>query len=1034
MRSWVWSSHRHDADSAGRMSCVPRGAAISAMNAGVYGFAGAGQRNRAPRRGNTLARLARDRVHVTHGLETLEKPAQLRQVLDLDDGRDHGSTVVVDLHIGATEIDLRLRDDRRDVSQEPGAIPGLDLDGHRIHLFCARLPLHLHQPVGVHHVAHIRTVAAVYRHTLSSRDVSADRLTGDGLAAAREACEHVGVAVHSHESRRCGRARQRDAERVLFRRAFAVAEAQHGAPRADVAVSDSRQKVVEGIELEFLSQLVELIVLDRAQRHLTQAAEFFVKRLAPLLDVLFSPLLLEPLPYLFPGARRLDEAQPVTRRTARTLRRQHLHDVAVLEAMIQRHHAAVHLGTDTAVTDVGVDAVGEVHRRRSLWEGADITARREDEHLVLQDVDPHRVDERLSVEPLLLPVHEQAEPCETLIETRAVGTLVPPVRGHPVLRCLVHLLRADLHLHGLARVRYHGRVQGLIAVALRHRDVVLEATGNRLPQRVDDAERAIAVLDRVDEDAERDDVVALVEVLLAPPHLFVDAVQVLGAAGDLRRHAERFELALENLSDIADEGFALLVPAGQLGLDQVMVVRIELREREVLELAFDLPDAEPVGEWCVDVERLAADPLTPLGGVRGHGAHVVQTIAQLDEDDAHVLRHGDEHLADVLRLVLLRGADVDLAELRDSVDQLGHRLSEGGADVVPGQRGVLDGVVQQGRHERVCVQTKLGKDAGDRQRMLDVGIAGQPEMPFVRVGGDSMGARQRLPVGLREVFRYDQEVLEWHRWIQCTCWVSQPNQTNPARSGQYARAIRATSSAAPPHARQGAPPAVRSARRLRTVKAWTAAFTRSSHSAALQKGALAKTGRSRNASASSLRLVTSTLLESRRSRAASKIAACALFSISGNRAPIASTGTTSASPSTRRTTVTRCSARSFAPTTILSGTPRSSQCAYFSPGRIPSRRSTVRRTPSGVARSIAATASSTTRTPSTSLLRVMGTSTTCTGATFGGSTKPASSPWAITAPPMIRHDRPHDVWCGYCSAFARSLYLMSYGRLKFCPR
>src|SRR5207237_7991346 len=136
--------------------------------------------------GSRVGRPARDGVQVTDGLETLEKPAQLRQVLDLDDGRGHGSTVVVDLHVGATEIDLRLRDDRRDVSQEPGAIPGLDLDGHRIHLFCARLPLHLHQPTGVHHVAHVRTVAAVYRHTLPSRAVSADRPTGAGLAATGE--------------------------------------------------------------------------------------------------------------------------------------------------------------------------------------------------------------------------------------------------------------------------------------------------------------------------------------------------------------------------------------------------------------------------------------------------------------------------------------------------------------------------------------------------------------------------------------------------------------------------------------------------------------------------------------------------------------------------------------------------------------------------------------------------------------------------------------------------------------------------------
>lgn len=35
------------------------------------------------------------------------------------------------------------------------------------------------------------------------------------------------------------------------------------------------------------------------------------------------------------------------------------------------------------------------------------------------------------------------------------------------------------------------------------------------------------------------------------------------------------------------------------------------------------------------------------------GAQVVQAVRQLHDDDAHVLRHGDEHLAEVLGPFLL---------------------------------------------------------------------------------------------------------------------------------------------------------------------------------------------------------------------------------------------------------------------------------------------------------------------------------------------------------------------------------------------
>ena len=62
----------------------------------------------------------------------------------------------------------------------------------------------------------------------------------------------------------------------------------------------------------------------------------------------------------------------------------------------------------------------------------------------------------------------------------------------------------------------HGRVQRAVPVELRHRDVVLEAARHRLPERVDQAERAVAVAWRLlsvalDDHAHRGQVVDLVE-------------------------------------------------------------------------------------------------------------------------------------------------------------------------------------------------------------------------------------------------------------------------------------------------------------------------------------------------------------------------------------------------------------------------------------------------------------------------------------------------------------------------------------------
>jgi len=66
-----------------------------------------------------------------------------------------------------------------------------------------------------------------------------------------------------------------------------------------------------------------------------------------------------------------------------------------------------------------------------------------------------------------------------------------------------------------------------------------------------------------------------------------------------------------------------------------------------------------------------------LAGGTAERAHVVKPVGELDQDDAHVARHGEQHLAEVLGLRVLGALELDAVELGDAVDQLGDRLAEG---------------------------------------------------------------------------------------------------------------------------------------------------------------------------------------------------------------------------------------------------------------------------------------------------------------------------------------------------------------------
>ncbi len=111
--------------------------------------------------------------------------------------------------------------------------------------------------------------------------------------------------------------------------------------------------------------------------------------------------------------------------------------------------------------------------------------------------------------------------------------LVAPVGGDPVLGPTVHLVGADLDFDGLAVEADHRGVQRLVEVELGRVDVVLEPALHRWPDGVDRPQGGPAVLLRLDDDPDADQVVEVVELLAPDHHLLVDAPQVLRSAGDL---------------------------------------------------------------------------------------------------------------------------------------------------------------------------------------------------------------------------------------------------------------------------------------------------------------------------------------------------------------------------------------------------------------------------------------------------------------------------------------------------------------------
>src|SRR5215213_6361755 len=547
-------------------------------------------------------------VRVEHRLH-VAKPGyallELSTVADLDDETVAHHWVLRGA-VGLEDVHARLREGPRQVLKEAAPVPRIDLELDSIGGAVVTGPGNLGEALRrLAQGPDVLAILAVDRDAAAERDVADDLVAGHRAAAFCEPNHDVVDALHLDPV----------IGSLLGAALALVAAFEHsGEARLGLVAGDGlarlqplQQLVRDCLRRDLRPPERDVEVVGLAEAHLSdhvredRRAGDLLRRQPALFQLgleglaaavlrVLAALALEESADLVSGAGRLHDRQPVARWTALLLRREDLHDVARLQLVVEWHDLPVHLRADAPVADVGVDRVREVERRRAGGEVLHLALRREDEDLVLEEVDLQRLQEllrlllALGLEQLAQPRH--LLPLRVLVRPRR-GFLVEHVRCHAVLGQLVHVRGPDLDLERPALGPDHGRVQGLVEVRLRGRNEVLEPARQRLPDRVDDADRAVAVLDRVHDHAHGGEVVDLVELAALLGHLRIDRVEVLGPAGDRRLDPDLLELAREEAAGVADVRLALRPLLGDELLDLRVLARVQGREREVLQLPLD---------------------------------------------------------------------------------------------------------------------------------------------------------------------------------------------------------------------------------------------------------------------------------------------------------------------------------------------------------------------------------------------------------------------------------------------------------------
>ena len=612
----------------------------------------------------------------------------------------------------------------------------------------------------------MRASRDVHRNPAPARDEAGDRLARQRVAALRESHQHVADARDDDRAaggfaRFLGGAfslrgteRRRRFLRTIDFQFVGGEKFSEQLRRRDYSVANRCEQAVNVAPRKFREHSVQPLVRFELRDAELDRFELVIDQRYAEVARAFRLLIAEPLADARFRARGGRVVRPILARHL-LFRCEHLDRVARSQPIAQRHHAPVDSRARQMVSDLRMDSIREIDHGRAERKIEHVALGREHENFLGEKIVLDRREKFLRVLEILLPFDQPPQPREPLgiffLEVARVAVLVAPVRRDSFLRHLVHLARANLHFHPLPARPDHRGMQRLVHVGLGQRDVILEAPRHRLPVRMHDAERFVTFADRVNDDAKRDQIVNFFEAEPQLLHLRVNRKEMLGPAGDLGGHSAVGHAARQNLDDVGDIFFALFALRRDESLQRLIRAGIQITKRQVLELRFEPINTESMCDRRVNFHRLARDLLLAFGGEMVERAHVMQAVGELDQHDANVVRHRDDHLAEILGLLFLAALKRDLRDLRHAVHELRDLWTKVCLHLGQRRMRIFDDVVQKAGDDRRHVELELRDNHRDVERMSDVRLARFALLIDMHPRRVIVGAPDKADVGLRIV-------------------------------------------------------------------------------------------------------------------------------------------------------------------------------------------------------------------------------------------------------------------------------------------
>ena len=281
---------------------------------------------------------------------------------------------------------------------------------------------------------------------------------------------------------------------------------------------------------------------------------------------------------------------------------------------------------------------------------------------------------------------------------------------------------------------------------------------------MDGTQRTVAILQRADQHAEAENVRQLLERKAFGFHLAEHGPGLLLAAFHIGLDVILFKQLAEVFLDPVQK---TRIPVGKVRKpfgDGFPGIGVDLAESQFLQFLAHVLHAHAPCQRRINIHRLFGDAHALGFGHVVDGAHVVQSVGQLDQQHPHILGHRQQELAQVLGLRGFLRDQIKLFQLGQAFDQRANVLAENRINLCTGGGCVFDGVVQKGGDHRGFIQMHVGQNGRNFQRMREIRVTGSALLVAVLLHGIDICLVEQSLVRIRLVAldTFNQFVLPHH--------------------------------------------------------------------------------------------------------------------------------------------------------------------------------------------------------------------------------------------------------------------------------